>query len=146
VTRSRLFVPLALALTAGCARPRPEPATACRMVQSMAQGMPRASIKDLADFARGTPAEHDADSAWAQQITAGVAGGLAAGSMAAALAVGLSTNAGAGGGDNAGRNAALGLGGVAIGLTALTVTLGYTAPWTANKAREQLTRYAEHCH
>jgi hypothetical protein len=127
-------------LATGCATLRPDPKVACRIVRDMS--LPQASPKDLYQMSLGTPVEHEARSAWAQQITAATMGGLAAAALGGGLIMGFAFDAAT---QPEVRNAGYGLIGGAIGLIAGTLILSYTSRRTAESAREHLRVFADRC-
>jgi hypothetical protein len=132
-----------VALCAGCATFRADPELNCTTVRDDPRVLDRASLTDLKRLAYGSPAEHAANSAYAQRIAN--IGLRAAGT--AALAAGLISGFAANPATQPGvRTAGYGLIGGAIGVFALSFVFDYTIQRSATDARLRLREWsATHC-
>jgi hypothetical protein len=139
----RRFVVWMLLLSASCAAPSAERRElACQLAQESRSSIPRASLGELLQLSRFTPAEADARSALDQQnsvLALGVLGGVAVG---VGLIAGFATNPAV---DPAARNAAYGLGGGAMASLGLAWLLSYTARFPRERARATLLDWSQHC-
>jgi hypothetical protein len=138
---SLVSLALTFPLFGGCAH-QVDPEQACRIVRIERQNLLRLSPRDLAFVARGTPAEDSARSAHAQIVSAQVLGGLGVAALLAAFIEGFAGDAASNEGV---RISAYSLGGGALGLFAISLTLGLSTRSTLEKARNTLRAWADRC-
>jgi hypothetical protein len=125
----------------GCAH-QVDPEQACRVVRLERQNLGRLGTGDLAYLARGTPAESTARSAHAQRISALVVGGVGVAALLTAFIEGF---AGDPASDPAVRISTYSLAGGALGMFAISLTLGLSTRNTVEKARNTLRAWADRC-
>jgi hypothetical protein len=132
-----------LTIVCGCAAPNEERReTACRVAQESHDSIARASGRDLLRFSLDTPAEEDARSAYAQEISVTVLGVLGGAALLTGLIDGFATNPAT---QPAARNAAYGLGGGALASFALAWLLSYTQRIPRERARATLLDWGQRC-
>ena len=116
--------------------------TACRLAQQERNNIFRMSPGELEYASRGTPAEHDAASARAQLLAAQSLGGIGAAALVAGFISGFTGDAAT---NPDVRNSAYALGGSALGLFATSLILGLTSRGAAERARNDLRKFADTC-
>jgi hypothetical protein len=99
-------------------------------------------VKEIYRLSLGTPAEHDARSAFSRGIALPVLGGTGAAALLSGLILGFAADAAT---QPEVRNAGYGLAGGAIGLGAISLIVTYTIPPLVLRARKTLEVFADRC-
>jgi hypothetical protein len=132
-----------LAVVGGCAGPSLSlRQDACRMVRDDRGSIMRADARELYELSRFTPAEADARSAYLQRVTALSLGWIGGAALLVGLIDGFATDPAT---QPDARNAAYGLAGGALATILTAWILSYTSHRPAERARETLRAWADHC-